>query len=366
MRDHGYRDLPLGPDAVEYLHMKRKRLTPATQRDYESCLDKFVRHFVDNTIADFEPPAGTRMLERFLALRWGERAPRTYNKNLSIIRDFFKAQVLRGELRGDPTLTIERARPRAIYRTTFSADQRLAIMAVAAGPNERIALRLLLDYGIRKGALQRVQLQHFDTAAHRLTIFTKGAKVHTIPIPDPGLWSDLHTLVTDGETRLDHYLLCRQKVVSRRGSARSLTEALDARLLEVIGRARKVDAVIETPAAAELLATLERAGELVERTRETAEAITNRRPSEPMGEHGLHDWWYRCLARAGIVEPGVVHGERMHKARHTAGQRVLDKTNNLKATQMLLGHASIGTTADHYVGWEIDQLAETMREVIDA
>jgi site-specific recombinase XerC len=83
-----------------------------------------------------------------------------------------------------------------------------------------------------------------------------------------------------------------------------------------------------------------------------------------MGEHGLHDWWYRCLARGGVVSAGTTRGERMHKARHTAGQRVLDKTGNLKAVQKLLGHASIQTTADIYTDWDIEQLAETMRDVL--
>jgi site-specific recombinase XerC len=36
----------------------------------------------------------------------------------------------------------------------------------------------------------------------------------------------------------------------------------------------------------------------------------------------------------------------MHKARHTAGQRLLDTTGNLKAVQKLLGHESIQTTGD--------------------
>jgi site-specific recombinase XerC len=52
----------------------------------------------------------------------------------------------------------------------------------------------------------------------------------------------------------------------------------------------------------------------------------------------------------------------MHKARHTAGQRVLDHTHgNLKAVQKLLGHSSISTTGDIYTDWDIDQLAETLR-----
>jgi site-specific recombinase XerC len=56
----------------------------------------------------------------------------------------------------------------------------------------------------------------------------------------------------------------------------------------------------------------------------------------------------------------------MHKARHTAGQRVLDKTHgNLKAAQKLLGHASLSTTGDIYVDWDIDQLAETLRGMLE-
>jgi hypothetical protein len=55
----------------------------------------------------------------------------------------------------------------------------------------------------------------------------------------------------------------------------------------------------------------------------------------------------------------------MHKARHTAGQRVLDATGNLKAVQKLLGHTSIQTTGDIYADWDVDQLAATMAAVLD-
>jgi site-specific recombinase XerD len=43
---------------------------------------------------------------------------------------------------------------------------------------------------------------------------------------------------------------------------------------------------------------------------------------------------------------------------------VLDKTANLKAVQKLLGHSSITTTGDIYTNWDIDQLEQTMREVV--
>ena len=44
---------------------------------------------------------------------------------------------------------------------------------------------------------------------------------------------------------------------------------------------------------------------------------------------------------------------------HKSGERFI------KATQKLLGRSSISTTADIYVGWDIDQLAETPEELLE-
>lgn len=239
----------------------------------------------------------------------GRRTPRTYNKNLSIVKDFFQWQVKRGRLRGDPTLLIERARSRQVYRTTFTPDQRRAIIAEQESRRDRICLRLLLDYGLRKGALQAVQFKHFDHQRKRLTIFTKGQKIRGLPIPDPDFWLDLGRHEIDVEAKSAHFLLCGRS------------------------RARRGYAGAD-------------------------------QPERPMGVHGAHKWWYRCLENAGIVAKGTTSGEKMHKARHTAGQQVLDVTGNLKAAQELLGHSSIQTTGDVYADWDIDQLTATMTEVL--
>lgn len=214
---------------------------------------------------------------------------------------------MRGRLHGDPTLPIERARSRQVYRTTFSAEQRRAIISEQPDLRDRIALRLLLDYGLRKGALQAVQFKHFDHQRKRLTIFTKGQKVRELPIPHPPFWFDLERHILDVGAQPDHYLMPRMK-----GNG----------------------------------------------------TLTTADPSEPMGVHGMHSWWYRRLADAGLVPTGTTSGERMHKARHTAGQRVLDATGNLKAVQKLLGHSSIQTTGDIYADWDVDQLAVTMASVL--
>lgn len=310
-KDKTYRSYPIGEQAGHYMRFKRKRLTASSYRDYESCLDKLARDHPDLELVDFEPPVGVERVEEFLDGRWGKGAPRTYNKNLSILGDFFKWAVLKGKLHGDPTLPIERARSRQVYRETFNDDLRKAIVASQPSLRDRIALRLLLDYGIRKGALKAIQFKHFDHQRKRLTVFTKGEKVRELPIPSPAFWDDLGRHLIEAEGQGDHFLMARQKAIPRKGVS-----------------------------------------------------VMHTFPGKPMGDHGLHDWWYGCLERAGIVSEGVTRGERMHKARHTAGQRVLDKTGNLKAVQRLLGHSSIQTTADIYTDWDIDQLAETMRSVV--
>ena len=129
-----------------------------------------------------------------------------------------------------------------------------------------------------------------------------------IPIPHAAFWTDLERHLLEAEARPNHFLMCRQKTVPRAGHVRFADKA--------------------------------------------------------MSDHGLHDWWYRRLEDAGIVPKGTTAGERMHKARHTAGQRVLDRTGNLKAVQKLLGHTSIQTTGDVYADWDVDQLAATMADVL--
>jgi site-specific recombinase XerC len=121
---------------------------------------------------------------------WGETAARTQAKNISIIKGFFEWAVRRGKLHGDPARPIRPPKERGVERTTFSEDQERAIFA-QNNRRDGLALHLLLKLGIRKGALQGVQFRHFNHARRRLTVFTKGAKVQTVPIVDPAFWNEL-------------------------------------------------------------------------------------------------------------------------------------------------------------------------------
>lgn len=306
-RDGTWELYPLGGEVVGYLRWKRKELRPGSERKYRAVLRLFALDHLDLELADFEPPVGTERVEEFMDRHWGDKAPRTYNANLSAVKDFFKFHVGRGHMHADPAAPIKRARVNDPLRETFSLSEFQAIIAAQPRLRDRVALRLLLTYGLRKGSLRAVQFKHFDHVRRRLTVFFKGGKNRQLPIPDPAFWHDLERLILDSGAQPGHYLLCQHRG-NRYGS-------------------RPV-------------------------------------PDRPMGNHGLHDWWYARLAEAGIVAAGVTKGERMHKARHTAGQRLLDATGNLKAVQGLLMHESIMTTADVYLSWDLDRLAQSLAEAL--
>lgn len=313
LRDKSYQLTPIGGEVAAYLRVKRKRLAATSYRSYESSLDKLARHFPDLDLRDFEPPVGVQRVEEYLDAHWGDSAPGTYNVNLSITSDFFKWAVVRALMHGNPCTPIEPAKKRQFHRETFNTDQRLRIIASQHSVRDRLALRLLLDYALRKGSLRQIQFQHFDHVRKRVTVFAKGGKVRDVPLPDAAFWHDLERHILDIEARPHHFLMASFKVIPRGSSG--------------------LPPIVKTY------------------------------PEKAMSESaGMHRWWYGCLARAGIVPVGVTSGERMHKARHTAGQRVLDATGDLKLVQKLLGHESIRTTGDIYVDYEIDRWAALLAD----
>lgn len=221
-------------------------------------MDKFARYFCDLRLADFEPPLGTERLEEFIDDQWGERSSRTRAKNISVLKGFFKWAVLSGRMYGDPAVPLQPPKKRGVLRETFSDDERAAIIADGPDPEsmlrDRCALRLLLTYGLRKNSLRLAQFRHFDHNRRQLTIFANGAKVRALPIVEAAFWDDLGRHVIEWGAGPDDFLLPRHHLRPNphKPDERHLTEYR----------------------------------------------------TEPMGVHGLHKWWYRCLHRAGIVSAG--------------------------------------------------------------
>ncbi len=130
----------------------------------------------------------------------GRRRTAHVHKNLSIIKDFFRFQILRGRLHGDPTLPIERTRSRQVYRTMFTAEQRRAIVAEQPELCDRSRCACCSTTACAR-ALQAVQFKHFDHQRRRLTIFTKGQKVRELPIPHAPFWLDLERHILEVEAK---------------------------------------------------------------------------------------------------------------------------------------------------------------------
>lgn len=342
-------------DVERYMAHKKKRLTGKSERGYLSYLREFVRSHPTLTLEQLNPPGGAVLIEDHLNSRYGHLAPRTYNKAYTVLHDFVKWHLAREGLARDPMLLIEKATPRTVHRTRFSEEEWLRIFASNPDPYDQVALHLLLDYALRKGALQNVRFEHFDRESHELTIFTKGQKVFRIDIPDGRIWRLLDDLNAPGS----HYLLCRR--VTRRRALTHRKQLVAAAWL--VEEASRMIAAVGDPQCAREIEMAAPAIEHLERwiglAGDASRVQLRLTPEEPIGEHAAHLWWYRCLQRAGVVEKGITAGRKMHSARYTAAQRLLDESCDITVVQTLLCHASSATT-DLYVKGDSKKVGERM------
>ena len=337
VKDKAYRAYPLGGEWAAFMRWGRGSWTEATYRSYESCGDKLARTFPDLELRDFEPPVGTERLEEFMDLLWGERAPATYNTNLTILQQFFRFCVLKGKIHGDPSMPLKRRKKRQPHREVFNEDAMLAISTNGPQPGkymyrDKVALRLLLEWALRKGALRAVQYKHFDRPLHnedgslrrpgRLTIFTKGEKVFDKVIQDDAFWRDLDLAMMALGAEPEHYLMGGRQTFNRFAGYDRVTgeKLIDRREIE--------------------------------------------KPEKPLSNSATHHWWYGCLERAGIAQPGQRSGQKMHKARHSSGQALLEEFHDIKLVQKHLGHASPTTTLETYVDYDDFALSSHMEKLL--
>lgn len=83
-----------------------------------------------------------------------------------------------------------------------------------------------------------------------------------------------------------------------------------------------------------------------------------RKRDKPIGEGTFARWWRRCLDQAGV------RYRKPHTARHTFATRWRQRGLSVDEIQLLLGHASIRTTADIYVHTRIEDVAARMEELM--
>ncbi len=325
LRDRSYRATPLGTVVGRYYRWKKNEwgATDATMVEYEMPLARLAVFYSDLEVSDFEPPIGTERIREFNEYHWGTLSASTRSKVLSIERDFFGWCIDNQLIHGDPTRAIRHPRKREKVRELFSQRFVAELLAAQTYPADRIACELICIYGLRKGEVRGVQLKHFDFDRRQLAVLGKGGKVRYIPIADDAFWLKVGEFQVEAQVGIDDYLLYRY---ANRRCIVPLDEAEETLTIkgETTGYGHR-------------------------------EAHDH---SEQVSKSVGHSWWYRCLIRAGLVEPGTNSGANMHRGRHTAITDLLRTPGvNLKHAQLLAGHEKSETTANIYAHFDTEDLA---------
>ena len=324
VKDKSYRSTPVGLEVAHFIRWFRNEYgaTAETLRDYEAILSKLALDHADLELTDFEPPAGTTRLREFIDERWGEAAPRTRKRVRAVLMSFFRSAQGEFKLQGNPVIPIRSPRLRDIERPLFDRDVVDRVIAAQPELRDRVALKLLFLIGIRKGSLAQLRLKDFDLGRRRVRVHSKGGKIRNLPLPTEELRQELELLILGRDP--NEYLLFPEVKAPRWQKGQVSGE--DKAEIEVVHANRL----------------------------------------KPLSSTALHRWWYRCLQRAGVVEPGQTKGMKMHAARYTAGTEFYLATGDIRATQQLLGHEDIGTTANIYVQPNEASLARKLAEIYES
>ena len=328
LKDRSYRATPLGLEVARYYRWKKNEwgASPDTMRDYETTLARTALFSADLELRDFTPPIGTERLRECWDHYWGDKAAGTRAKVRSTWIDFFEWAVRERGLIGNPARALAAPRLGERQVETFPPSLVEAIITAQTYAADSVGCALILKYGLRKGGVMAVQRRHFDFERRLLTVRTKGRRVYPLPITDAWIWRRLGELDLDG-WKDDHWLLYTQATRKRRVPVDEAEEILNIRG-EKIGYAH----------------------------------VTKRDHSKKPSRGRTHDWWYRCLQRAGLVPEGVTKGMHMHRGRHTAATELQRSQHDLRLTQLLLGHKDIRSTAK-YAQMDTSDLAAALRRM---
>lgn len=333
LRDESYRSTPLGLEVARYIRWKRNEwgATPETIRDYEPILARLALFHAHLELADFAPPVGVERLRECWDHHWGDLAPATRKKVLSVWRDFFDWAIREGRAQyGNPARAMASPKQRGVKREPFGGNLVDKVIGSQVYIADRLGCELILKYALRRAELAGVRFNDFDFERKRLIVTGKGGKVRRVPIIDEHFWRDLGALQLEIGALPEHSLLYK---VDRR---KVRCDASDAE---------------ETIRAGKHL--------IHYRIRDTRDHTTGIVP------RSVHTWWYRCLKQAGVVEDEL-KGFNMHRGRHTVASDILRHSGNIVAAQQMLGHSDVKTTVDSYAQFDDADLESVLRSVDEA
>lgn len=308
VRDKSYRRTELGQLVGRYIRWARNErglVDKTTVKAYEYVLAKMAL-----TLGEIDPRLVSLDDLRLVIDLWAGREPQTRANVTSAIRSFWRWAEDEGHVERSPAARLRRPKlPKKAIQLLPQVDTQL--LAAAENIRDRLALMVLLDYGLRKGELAGIQARHIDLARRTLTVFGKGQKHRVLPI--------------------------RGRIVL------ATEEYLLAELPAPVSRQPEPDDY------------------LVYSEHRNKYGVYKATPKKPMPDQTLHNWWYRHLRRAGLVGQDVTRGMNMHRARHTFATE-LRRTEgvDLGDVQHMLGHSDIHTTEAFYGHYDLSDLERAM------
>lgn len=308
VRDKTYRATPLGQLVGRYLRWCRNErglVDATTVRDYEGTLARMAL-----TLSRSEPSDVTIDDLRLVIDLWADREANTRRKITSTIRSFWRWAEEEGFVDRSPAVRLRTPRrPKKAIGLLPAVDTQL--LAAAETARDRLALLVLLDYGVRRSELTGIMVRDFDLRRRTLTVFGKGQKYRILPL--------------------------RGRIML------AIEEYFITELREPVGR---------TPSPDDYLLYAEH------RNRHT---IYRADPKIRMPGQTVHHWWYRHLQAAGLVERAVERGMNMHRARHTFATELRRTPGvDLGDVQHILGHSDIHTTEEYYGHYDLSDLERAM------
>jgi integrase/recombinase XerC len=293
VRDKSYRMSEIGLVAGHYMRAKRwGGAAENTLLAYESVLARFTLDHADLDLKDFEPPVGTERLVEFLDFHWRDTAPNTRARNLAVMRDFFAWAVASGRMYGDPALTVKAPKRQTVAERRAHGRAEIQ-QIVAAQPTLRDQCCVLL---MGRLALRRDELR-------RLRIKDIDLAAGTVSVHGKGGKRATVPIVYENVRELLY--------------------------LHIQGEGRGPDEFLLYP----------------KKDRERMMSLP-----------GVHNWWGRCLERAGVPH------FPMHELRHSAIDELNRQTGDVVAASQLARHASVATTQVYLHPTQEDLIAR-MRQV---
>jgi integrase/recombinase XerD len=241
----------------------------------------------------------------YIAARHGESRATTANRRLTVFKRYFRWAVRERLIAADPTLELLSARQPLRVPKTLTETQVEALLAAPdtdtpLGQRDRAMLELMYASGLRVSELVEAKLVHLSLSEGVLRVLGKGARERLVPFGEEAFaW-------------LERWLAEGRPVLLGATAAGSATAAPAARSATA-SRAKASEALFVT-----------------RQTRSTGRAMTRQMFWKIVKRYAL---------AAGITAPLTPH-----VLRHAFATHLLNHGADLRAVQMLLGHADITTT----------------------